>query len=76
MLLSCYYHVAITRRICTDLFGSAAVTDDKTEAGIRMDVIGYTIDLTIARKNFLKALYGFVSKEMPVAEPFPGSSLS
>ena len=55
-----------TREICTDLLGSGAVADDKTESGRRLDVIGYTIDLNtervlIARKNFLTALHGFMS---------------
>ena len=55
-----------TRSICTDLLGSGAVADDKTESGRRMDVIGYTIDLDtqrvlIARKNFLTALHGFMA---------------
>jgi hypothetical protein len=46
-----------TRNICTSLLGSGAVADDKTETGIRLDIIGYTIDLgtkrvSIAKKNF------------------------
>ena len=58
--------MALTRRICTDLLGPDAVADDKSESGIRLDVIGYTIDLAkervlIARKNFLTALHGFMS---------------
>ena len=32
-----------TREICTDLLGSCAVADDKTEVGRRLDVIGYTM---------------------------------
>ena len=61
--------LAITRRICTDLLGSGAVADDKTEHGVRLDVIGYTLDLTqervlIARKNFLTALHGFISTDV------------
>lgn len=55
-----------TRDICTNLLGSGAVADDKTESGRRIDVIGYTVDLDtervlIARKNFLSALHGFMS---------------
>ena len=61
--------LAITRRVCTDLLGSGAVADDKTEHGVRLDVIGYTLDLTqervlIARKNFLTALHGFISTDV------------
>ena len=61
--------LATTRGICTDLLGPAAVADDKTEYGLRVDTIGYTIDLTtgrvlIARKNFLTALHGFVSTDV------------
>jgi hypothetical protein len=61
-----------TRAICTDLLGPNSVADDKTESGTRMDVIGYTIDLSvsadkarvlIARKNFLTALHGFISTD-------------
>jgi hypothetical protein len=49
--------LVITRAICTNLLVSGAVVDDKTEHGVRLDVIGYTLDLTqerilIARKNF------------------------
>lgn len=33
-----------TWNICTDLLGSGAVADDKTESGRRIDVIGYTIN--------------------------------
>jgi hypothetical protein len=62
--------LARTRSICTDLLGPNSVADDKTEYGIRLDMIGYTIDLStspdrarvlIARKNFLTALHGFIS---------------
>jgi hypothetical protein len=61
--------LATTRRICTDLLGPLAVADEKSESGVRVDVIGYTIDLTtqrvlIARKNFLTALHGFVSTDV------------
>jgi hypothetical protein len=58
-----------TRRICTDLLGSGAVADDKTETGTRLDIIGYTVDLgtkriSIARKNFLAALHGFIGTDI------------
>jgi hypothetical protein len=61
--------LATTRTICTDLLESGAVADDKTEHGVRLDVIGYTLDLTekrvlIARKNFLTALHGFITTDV------------
>jgi hypothetical protein len=64
--------LARTRSICTDLLGPNSVADDKTEYGTRLDMIGYTIDLStspdrarvlIARKNFLTALHGFISTD-------------
>lgn len=60
--------LAEARRVCTDLLGSGAVADDKTEYGTRLDIIGYTMCLTtervlIARKNFLTALHGFISTD-------------
>ena len=60
--------LAEARRICVDLLGSNAVADDKTERGVCLDVIGYTINLPerqilIARKNFLKALHGYISTD-------------
>lgn len=61
--------LAVTRRICTDLLGSGAVADDKTETGRRIDVIGYVIDLDsqrvlISRKNFLTALHGYINTDV------------
>ena len=59
----------VTRAVCTDLLGSGAVADDKTEVGRRLDVIGYTVDLDsqrvlIARKNYLTALHGFMTTDL------------
>ena len=59
----------ITRSVCTDLLGPEAVADDKTETGRRLDVLGYVIDLdlrrvSIARKNYLTALHGFLSVDL------------
>jgi hypothetical protein len=61
--------LALTRGICTSLLGSGAVADDKTEQGVRLDIIGYTVCLPtmrvlIARKNFLTALHGFISTDV------------
>ena len=52
--------------VCEGLLGSKAVARHKWDSGRRIDVIGWTIDLdtlrvTIARRNFLKTLYGFFS---------------
>ena len=57
------------RAICTDLLGSSAVADDKTESGRRLDIIGFTVNLnlmrvTIPSKNFLNILYGFMSIDL------------
>lgn len=61
--------LAEARRICTSLLGSGAVADDKTETGTRLDIIGYTVDLeskrvSIAKKNFLAALHGFIGTDV------------
>jgi hypothetical protein len=71
--------LALTKGICTDLMGPGSIADDKTEHGVRLDMIGYTIDLEthrvlISLKNFLAALHGFVSIDvtkrikLPVAQ--------
>jgi hypothetical protein len=61
--------IALTRAICTSLLGPNSVADDKTEQGRRLDVIGYVIDLdtqrvSIARKNLLSALHGFITVDI------------
>ena len=55
--------------ICTSLLGPNAVADEKSETGTRLEVIGYTIDLdrslvSIARKNFLTAVHGFMAIDL------------
>ena len=60
---------ALARGVCTSLLGPHAVADDKTESGTRLDVIGYVVDLSsrrvsIARKNHLNAIYGFLSVDL------------
>jgi hypothetical protein len=62
------------RAVCTGLLGPNAVADKKTESGQRLDVIGYTIDIlaqivTVSRKNFLKALYGFYTVDLAQKVP-------
>jgi hypothetical protein len=61
--------LAVTRRICTSLLGSGSVADDKTETGTRLDIIGYTVDLdtrrvSIAKRNVLAALHGFIGSDV------------
>jgi hypothetical protein len=61
--------LARARDICTSLLGPGSVADDKTERGVRLDMIGYTISLPdnrvlISRKNFLIALHGFISTDV------------
>lgn len=56
--------VQLAKTVCTTLLGPNAIAEDKTEAGTRMDVLGYVLDLrlklvSISRKNFLNAVYGF-----------------
>jgi hypothetical protein len=41
--------LSYTRGICTSLLGSGAVADDKTEHGVRLDIIGYTVCLPTMR---------------------------
>ena len=61
--------LAATREICVGLLGPGSVADDKTEHGVRLDIIGYTVNLPeervlISRKNFLTALHGFISTDV------------
>ena len=56
-------------RICTSLMGPSAVALDKTESGTRLEIIGYVVDLdsmrvSIARKNFLSAIHGYLSVDL------------
>ena len=65
--------------VCTRLLGLMAVANDKTEWGIRLDVLGYVIDLasrklSIARKNFLNAIYGFYEGGSVLTNVSPHSS--
>jgi hypothetical protein len=58
--------LARARDTCTSLLGPGSVADDKTESGVRLGMIGYTISLPdnrvlISRKNFQAALHDFTS---------------
>ena len=61
--------IVIAKSVCTRLLGPTAVAEDKTEWGTRLDVLGYVIDLvtrkvSIARKNFMNAIYGFLQVDL------------
>jgi hypothetical protein len=58
--------LATVKGVCEGLLGLGAIEPSKTESGRRLQVIGYIIDLdtqlvTIAEKNVLRAIYGFLS---------------
>jgi hypothetical protein len=64
--------------ICCDLFNSPeAIQRSKDEQGQRLDVIGNIIDLqtgmvSVARKNLLRALWGFVSLNIDGVQTIKG----
>lgn len=56
-------------RICTSLLGPTAVAVEITKTDTRMEIIGYVVDLdtlrvSIARKNFLSAIHGYLSVDL------------
>ena len=58
--------LAIVRRCISDLLGSDAVAEDKTETGRVIEWIGWSFDLdtgsvSLAEKNYYKTLHGFLS---------------
>jgi hypothetical protein len=66
--------ISVARELCTKLLGDEAVADEKTDAGRRMDVLGYCFDLdlrrvTIAHKNFIKTLYGYFTTNVDAKIP-------
>lgn len=61
--------IAEATRICTSLLGPTAVALDKTDSGTRLEIIGDIVDLdtmrvSIARKNFLSAIHGYLSVDL------------
>lgn len=57
----------VSRVVIKKLLGDGAIEEKKTEWGRRLTFIGWDLDLdqrlvTLARKNALKALYGFVTE--------------
>ena len=66
-----------TRLVIERLLGPAAVADDKSFFGRRLDFIGWSVDLDnmslgIARHNFLKTVYGFITAREQVHLPVRG----
>jgi hypothetical protein len=64
-----------TTHLVTGLFGARGISEQKTRAGRVGDAIGYTLDLkrrlvTVARKNVLRALFGFMRVEQGLSIPF------
>ena len=64
-----------TTHLVTGLFGARGISEQKTRAGRVGDTIGYTLDLkrrlvTVARKNVLRALFGFMRVEQGLSIPF------
>jgi hypothetical protein len=58
--------LAVAKTLMTQLLGSDAVEDRKTETGRALDWIGWrvnldTMSLSVAKHNMLKTLYGFFS---------------
>jgi hypothetical protein len=63
------YNMMCARKTVTDLLGNKSLAEDKEEQGTRLDIIGWVIDLdlcrlSIARKNLLKAFYGFFNLDL------------
>ena len=62
-------------RLLTNIFGEGGISTKKTRASRVGDAIGYTLNLktrlvTIAKKNVLRALYGFMSVQAHTTIPF------
>ena len=65
----CSLPYSVPKRVNSRLLGSIAIADDKPETGTRVDILGYTVDLTthsviIAKKNFLNTIYGFLEVDL------------
>jgi hypothetical protein len=46
--------LAKTRAVCTNLLGSGAMADDKTESSRKLEVIGHAICVDTQRRAFSK----------------------
>jgi hypothetical protein len=63
------FDLALAKDICIGLLGPGSVAEDKTESGVRLEMIGYAISLpdnrvSISRKNFLTALHDIISTDV------------
>ena len=61
--------LSLSRKVIFDLLGPDSVADEKTEYGVRLDFIGYTVDIqnrtiSIARKIFLRTFHGFTTVDI------------
>jgi hypothetical protein len=61
--------VQCAKDVCRSFLGPNAIAEDKTDTGTRLDVLGYVLDIeqrlvSIPRKNFLKAVYGFFTTNL------------
>jgi hypothetical protein len=68
------HDLAAAREKCTLLLGGDAVADDKTEHGRKLDWIGWDYDLdtrsvSVARRNFMKTLYGMMAMRCSEGNP-------
>jgi hypothetical protein len=66
--------LAKAKKLLTDLLGEKAVAEHKNEAGFRLTVIGYFIDLdkdlvAIAERNALRALHGYMTTDLTEKHP-------
>ena len=55
--------------LCTRLLGERAITEHKSKSGVRLALLGWTIDLTqmlvtIASKNALRAFFGYAHRDL------------
>ena len=62
--------------LCRRLLGERAVAEHKTESGVRLTLLGWDIDLTkmlvtIARKNALRAFFGYAQRDLFGMIPVP-----
>ena len=63
------HDMAKVASFCRRFLGGKAIADKKTESGVRLTLIGWDLDLTqvlvtIARRNTLKAWYGYARVEL------------
>jgi len=63
------HDMAVAAALCRRLLGEKAIAVKKTESGTRLTLIGWDVDLahvlvTIARRNALKAWYGYAQVEL------------